>query len=220
MDERQVTIKDTTANPAPLGLLAFGMTTVLLNIHNAGFFSLGAMIMAMGVFYGGAAQILAGIMEWKKNNTFGTAAFSSYGFFWLTLVAIWLLPRIQSGGEPLAAAPESAGMTAYLGMWGLLTAAFFIGTLRMNRALQVVFATLTMLFFLLAAATATGSALLHQIAGFEGILCGASAIYTAVAQILNEVYGRSVLPLGVVIPNPPQPEPGVSDSVMGDPQTA
>ena len=83
-----------TANPAPLGLLGFGMTTVLLNLHNAGFFALGSMILAMGIFYGGLAQIIAGIQEWKKNNTFGATAFTSYGLFWLTLVALLILPKM------------------------------------------------------------------------------------------------------------------------------
>ena len=86
--------KDTTANPAPLGLLGFGMTTVLLNLHNAGFFELNAMILAMGICYGGIAQIIAGIMEWKKGNTFATAAFISYGFFWLSLVCLIGLPKL------------------------------------------------------------------------------------------------------------------------------
>ena len=85
-------IKDTTANPAPLGLLAFGMTTVLLNMHNAGFYGLNSMILGMGLFYGGSAQVIAGCMEWKKGNTFATTAFTSYGMFWLSLVALVLLP--------------------------------------------------------------------------------------------------------------------------------
>src|SRR5580698_5952021 len=89
-------IKDTTSNPAPLGLFAFGMTTVLLNLHNAGFYEMNSMILAMGIFYGGAAQVIAGILEWKKNNTFGTTAFLSYGFFWLTLVGLILLPKIDA----------------------------------------------------------------------------------------------------------------------------
>jgi len=80
MGKELVTIQDTTANPAPLGLMAFGMTTVLLNIHNAGFYPMDSMILAMGIFYGGLAQVIAGIMEWKKNNTFGTTAFTSFGF--------------------------------------------------------------------------------------------------------------------------------------------
>ena len=93
MNESTVTqIKDTTANPAPLGLLGFGMTTVLLNLHNAGFYELNTMILAMGMCYGGLAQIIAGIMEWKKGNTFATTAFISYGFFWLSLVALIVLP--------------------------------------------------------------------------------------------------------------------------------
>ena len=96
MNEPTVTqIKDTTANPAPLGLLGFGMTTVLLNLHNAGFYELNAMILAMGICYGGTAQVIAGIMEWKKGNTFAATAFISYGFFWLSLVALLVLPKLN-----------------------------------------------------------------------------------------------------------------------------
>src|SRR3990172_11054984 len=96
---------DTNANPAPLGLMGFGLTTILLNIHNAGFYELNSMILAIGIFYGGIAQLIAGIMEWKKNNTFGTLAFSSYGAFWLTLVGIWLIPAIFPSTE-LAGSPS------------------------------------------------------------------------------------------------------------------
>ena len=85
MNEAITQIKDTTANPAPLGLLGFGMTTVLLNLHNAGYYEMNSMVLAMGICYGGIAQIIAGIMEWKKNNTFAATAFISYGFFWLSL---------------------------------------------------------------------------------------------------------------------------------------
>jgi succinate-acetate transporter protein len=196
MSERIVTLKDTTANPAPLGLLAFGMTTILLNLHNAGLFGVGSMIMAMGIFYGGLAQIIAGVMEWKKNNTFGTTAFTSYGFFWLSLVAIWLMPRIVSGGQPIAMAPELSGLVAYLVIWGVLSAVLFIGTLRMSRALQIVFALLVVLFFMLAIGDALESPMIKRLAGIEGIICGASAMYTGLAQVLNEVYGRTVMPLG------------------------
>src|SRR5665647_3670791 len=87
MEPSTIAIRDTNANPAPLGLLAFGMTTVLLNLHNAGIFEMNSMILAMGIFYGGIAQIIAGIMESKKNNTFGFVAFVSYGSFWLTPVS-------------------------------------------------------------------------------------------------------------------------------------
>ena len=139
-----LSLKDTTANPAPLGLLGFGMTTVLLNIHNAGYYELNTMILAMGIFYGGLAQIIAGIMEWKKNNTFGTTAFTSYGLFWLTLVGLILMPKLGLGE-----ATSKPAFAAYFFMWGLFTFVMFIGTLRLNRALQFVFLSLTVLFFLL-----------------------------------------------------------------------
>lgn len=185
-----ISIKDVTANPGPLGLLAFGMTTVLLNIHNAGFFGLGTMIMAMGVFYGGMAQVIAGIMEFKKGNTFGTTAFISYGFFWLTLVGIWVFPTLGFGS-----APTNSAMIAYFIMWGLFTSGLFVATLKGNFTLKFIFASLAILFFLLAIRDITGSAIIGTITGFEGIICGASAIYTGLAQVINEHFGKDVLPL-------------------------
>jgi uncharacterized protein len=186
-------IKDTSANPAPLGLMAFGMTTVLLNLHNAGLFSLSTMILAMGIFYGGIAQVIVGVMEWKKGNTFGTVAFTSYGLFWLSLVGLLVMPGINMG-----AAADNGGMIAYFIMWGLFTLLMFVGTLKINRALQVVFGTLVILFFMLALRDITGSKVIGTITGYEGIVCGLSAIYAAVAQIWNEVYGKEVLPLCAV----------------------
>jgi len=193
ISEALVKIKDTTANPAPLGLMAFGMTTVLLNLHYAGFFALGTMILAMGIFYGGIAQVIAGIMEWKKNNTFGTVAFISFGSFWLTLVALLVMPEMG-----WARAAEGSAMVAYLSIWGLFTAIMFVATLRLNRALQVIFGTLVLLFFLLALGAATGNAMITRIAGYEGLICGFSAIYASLAQILNEVYGKTIAPIGPV----------------------
>jgi hypothetical protein len=187
-------IKDTTANPAPLGLLAFGATTVLLNLHNAGFYELGGVVLAMGIFYGGIAQVIAGIMEWKKNNSFGTTAFLSYGLFWLSLVGLVLLPKLV----PSLPANSGAAMCAYLSIWGIFTFFLFLGTLRLSRALQVVFATLTILFFLLALGEHSEGAALKQFTGYEGIFCGLAAMYTGFGQLLNEIYGRTVLPLGPV----------------------
>lgn len=183
--------QDFTANPAPLGLLGFGMTTVLLNLHNAGLFELNSMILAMGIFYGGIAQVIAGVLEWKKGNTFGTVAFTSYGFFWLSLVALICLPKTG-----LMEATSTGGLVAYLTLWGIFTAILFVGTFKLNRATQVVFGTLTLLFALLAIGDATGNESIKHLAGWEGILCGASAMYAAAAQILNEIYAREVLPLG------------------------
>ncbi|MDN5288861.1 MAG: hypothetical protein JWR38_5135 [Mucilaginibacter sp.] len=188
-----VPASDGIANPAPLGLCAFGMTTVLLNIHNAGFFEMNTMILAMGIFYGGLAQVIAGVIEAKKNNTFGLTAFTSYGFFWLSLVGLIVFPKLGWG----AAASEGA-MCAYLGIWGIFTLLLFFGTLRLNRALQFVFGSLTILFLLLVVGDATGNTSIKHLAGYEGIICGASAIYTGIANVLNEVYGRVVLPIGPV----------------------
>src|ERR1700747_1328235 len=137
MNEALTQIKDTTANPAPLGLLGFGMTTVLLNLHNAGFYELNSMVLAMGLCYGGIAQIIAGSMEWRKGNTFATTAFISYGLFWLSLVTLIIVTKL--GWAP---ASNEKAMAAYLFMWGLFTFVMFIGTLRLNRALQFVFASL------------------------------------------------------------------------------
>jgi succinate-acetate transporter protein len=180
------------ANPAPLGLMGFGMTTVLLNLHNAGLYTLGSMILSMGIFYGGLAQVIAGIMEYKKGNSFGTTAFTSYGLFWLSLVFINILPNTSFWSE--ASGPLAIG--SYLVMWGIFTLFMFFGTLKINRALQVVFLTLTILFFLLAIGDFTGITIVTIIAGYEGIFCGLSAIYLAMAEIINEVYGRTILPIG------------------------
>lgn len=193
VSENVMKLKDTTSNPAPLGLMGFGMTTVLLNLHNAGLFGLGTMILAMGICYGGMAQVLAGIMEWRKGNTFGTTAFCSYGLFWLSLVALLVMPKMGWGS-----APGNPAMAAYLFMWGVFTAVMFIATLKLNRALQFVFGSLALLFFLLALGDLTASSTIKHIAGYEGIICGLSAIYTALAQVLNEVYGRTVASIGPV----------------------
>jgi succinate-acetate transporter protein len=177
------------ANPAPLGLMGFGMTTVLLNIHNAGFFPVGSMILAMGIFYGGVAQIIAGILEFKKGNTFGTTAFTSYGLFWLTLVFILMA---KDPGTPVTF------IGWYLFMWGVFTLFMWFGTFGKNRTIQFVFLSLTVLFMLLALRDWTGNHDIGVLAGWEGIVCGASAIYLAMAEVLNESFGRQVLPIGEI----------------------
>ena len=188
--DNSIVIRDNSANPAPLGLFGFGMTTVLLNIHNAGFYEMNSMILAMGIFYGGLAQVIAGVLESKKNNTFGMTAFISYGFFWLTLVGLIFMSKWG-----WITATSKSSLATYLLLWGIFTLLLFIGTLKINRALQFVFATLTILFFLLAIGNYTENGNIIKLAGYEGIICGSSAIYTGIANLLNEVYGRKVLPL-------------------------
>ena len=196
-------MSEKTANPAPLGLLGFGITTVLLNfVHNAQLGPVDSMILAMGLAYGGLAQVITGVMEYRKGNTFGTVAFTSYGLFWWSFVLLNLLPKqyfffgIQS--------PSDGAMAAYFFMWGIFTFAMFFGALKINRALQFVFVSLAILFFLLAAKSAllayttltpADLELFTRTTGVEGIICGLSAVYTALAEVLNEVYGKTVLPL-------------------------
>ncbi|RPH30559.1 acetate uptake transporter [Buttiauxella warmboldiae] len=180
------------ANPAPLGLMGFGMTTILLNLHNTGIFPFDVNILAMGIFYGGIAQIFAGLLEYKKGNTFGLTAFTSYGSFWLTLVAILLMPKMG-----LADAANAHFLGAYLGLWGIFTLFMFFGTLASSpRMLQFVFASLTVLFALLAIGHLIDNESIVRVAGWIGLVCGASAIYLAMGEVLNEQFGRTVLPIG------------------------
>ena len=189
-------MSETLANPAPLGLMGFGMTTVLLNLHNAGAYGLDSMILAMGIAYGGLAQVIAGVMEYKKGNTFGTVAFTSYGLFWLSLVILKVFPAMN-----LWETPSNYAMAAYFFMWGLFTFTMFFGTLKANRAIQFVFMSLAILFFLLTikemmvAWDLTGIAEINTVLGIEGVICGLSAVYTAMAEVLNEAHGKTILPI-------------------------
>ncbi len=187
------------ANPAPLGLLGFGLTTVLLNLHNAGLFPLDTMILAMGLAYGGLAQVIVGVMEFKKGNTFGMVAFTSYGLFWWSLVGLFVIPRLSFfnvAGLTTIGAPTGSAMAAYFFMWGLFTFAMFFGTLKANRALQFVFMSLAILFFLLTARELMGNpAWFNTIVGIEGVICGASAVYLGIAEVLNEAHQKTVLPI-------------------------
>jgi succinate-acetate transporter protein len=190
------------ANPAPLGLLAFGLTTVLLNLHNAGLYGLNSMILAMGLAFGGLAQIIVGAMEYRKGNTFGTVAFSSYGFFWWSLVLLILMPNMPFFGA--VAVADATAMAAYFLMWGIFTFGMFFGTLKTNRSLQFVFMSLAILFFMLAIREVTGNPVLfgnvtfNTIVGIEGTICGLSAVYLGLAEVLNEANGKTVLPIGPV----------------------
>ncbi len=189
-----MSMSEKLANPAPLGLLGFGLTTVLLNLHNAGLFGLSSMILAMGLAYGGLAQIIAGIMEYRKGNTFGTTAFTSYGLFWWSLVALIIFPNMPFFGTILAA--DNSAMAAYFLMWGLFTFVMFFGTLKANRGLQFVFMSLAILFFMLTTRELLGNpAWFNTITGIEGVICGGSAVYLALAEVLNEAHGKTVLPI-------------------------
>lgn len=187
--EQQVSIKDITANPGPLGLYGFAMTTILLNIHNAGIYPISVMIMGMGIFYGGLAQFIAGLMEWKKGNQFPAIAFISYGAFWMSLVFIWAGPQM---GLPKA---DPISMGFYLSLWGFFTLMNFIQTLNGNLTGKLLFGSLTLLFLLLAVSNFTGLAWVGTLAGIEGIICGLIAFYEATACMINHKFSKTVLPL-------------------------
>ena len=186
------------ANPAPLGLMAFGMTTVLFNLANAGAIPLDSVVLAMGLFIGGLAQIFAGAFEFRKGNTFGMTAFIFYGFFWISFVFIQIIPSLGWGGAALA--PNAASISAYLFLWGIFSFFMFLGTLRLNGSLMFVFGTLFILYFLLSAGTAWNNSDVLKLAGYEGVLCGLSAMYGSIATVLNEVYRKTVLPIFPVKP--------------------
>lgn len=183
-------MQDNTANPGPLGLVGFGLATMLLNLHNAGLFGMDTMILAMGLFMGGILQVIVGIFEWKKNNMFGMIAFSSYGFFWISLVFLLILPKMGLG-----TAPTAISMGWYLTVWGILTLGLFIATFKMAKIMTFLFGTVLGLFALLAIADFTGNAMIKTIAGYEGVVCGGTAVYIAMATLINNEFGKSVLPL-------------------------
>lgn len=190
MDNNTFVAKDVTANPGPLGLTGFGLSTVLLNLHNAGLFELDTMILAMGLIMGGVIQIMVGIMEWKKNNLFGTMAFSSYGAFWISLVILLILPKMGLG-----TAPSATAMGYYLSVWGIFSFGLFIATMKLNRSLVILFGSVVLLFALLAIANFTGSHLIHTLAGIEGVFCGGFAMYIAMAELYMVTHKKAVLPM-------------------------
>lgn len=183
-------LMDDTANPAPLGLCAFGMTTILLSLHNVGLTPLGSPIIAMTIFYGGLAQVIAGIMEWKKNNTFGLVTFGSFGFFWISFATINILPTLG-----LTKAPGVPDMAAFLAVWGLFALGLFVCTFRMHRILNVTLFFVVLLVVLLIVATLTGNSLIHNLGGVTGIIAGALALYIGMGQVINEIYGEKIFPV-------------------------
>jgi len=184
---------DEIANPAPLGLAGFGLTTLVLNIVNTGLIpreSIG-MVLPLGIFYGGLAQFAAGMWEFKKGNTFGATAFGSFGAFWMSFATMEILVY-QGTLDPV----PPGGIAVFLIAWGIFTGFMSVGTFKINRALQVVFLTLTLLFFLLA--IGVYSPAVHRIAGVEGIICALSALYACAAIVINTTWNQEVLPLGEV----------------------
>lgn len=179
------------ADPGPLGLACFALTTFCLSMVNAGLVvkESVSVIIALALVYGGTTQILAGMWEFKKNNVFGATAFASYGAFWVSL-------GFFDFGKTLKwfVVPEQ-GVWLFLLAWTIFTFYMWIGSFGTNKALVVTF-TLLLLAFILLTIGAAGNAAAHTWGGYVGILTAIAAWYTSAAGIFNTVYGRVVLPVG------------------------
>ncbi|MDV0445411.1 Succinate-acetate/proton symporter SatP [Methanimicrococcus sp. At1] len=181
MSEQVIKIADTTGNPGALGLTGFSLATLTLSFHNMGIVPENLTVIAMAIFVGGLAQLLAGMMAWKKGNTFETVAFTGFGVFWLSFAYILITPFGAAGAGDLA-------LGLYLTLWGVFGLGLFFGTLKMGvKALIVVFALLVLTFFVTAASHFVAISALGFAAGFCAFLLGAAAFYTAMAIVLNEV---------------------------------
>jgi hypothetical protein len=177
------------ANPAPLGLTGFALTTFLLSAVNAGLFPATAvpMVLASAFAFGGTAQFFAGLMEMPRGNTFGFVAFCSYGAFWWTYA---LFVAFFADGVP------TAFVGYWLLLWGVFTFMMWYGSLALNRALQAIFMALWITFFLLAIKDFTGLSWIGVLGGYAGLVTAVLALYLAAAEIINETHGHEVLPIG------------------------
>ena len=182
--ERAAAAAPTIANPGPLGLCAFALTTFVLSCVNAGLFPAGGqnIVVGLALFYGGFAQILAGMWEFRTGNTFGATAFTSYGAFWLSFAAIFI-PGTGILDAIVKANAVGPAVGLYLLGWTIFTGLMFFGTLRINMALVVVFALLFLAFLALTIGALAGSSALNVLGGWLGILTALAAWYTALAGI-------------------------------------
>ena len=182
------------ANPAPLGLVGFGLTTVILSLVNAGILPPGGeqVVIPLAFAYGGLIQMIAGILEFRTGNTFGTVAFLSYGAFWW-----WFAFLVLLGGHgilDLSQAGSTIGVT--LIGWGVFTLYMWIATFRLSKALWWVFLTLWITFFLLGFGALFGKSEMHVAGGWLGIICGLLAMYTSFALVTNATFGKTIIPVG------------------------
>jgi uncharacterized protein len=185
-------VQAAVANPAPLGLAGFALTTFLLSLANAGVLpgkGDAQLVIGLALFYGGAAQFAAGMWEFRSGNTFGAAAFTSYGAFWLSFAAILL-------GWGLGTAPSETAVGYYLLGWAIFTGLMMLASLRTNGATALVFILLFVTFLLLAVGKLNGSANIGQLGGWFGIATAIVAWYTALAGVLASVNkGKNILPV-------------------------
>ena len=182
----------TPANPAPLGLAGFAMTTFVLSMTNANWVSPTDLpvVLGLALAYGGIAQLLAGMWEFRAGNTFGAVAFSSFGAFW---ISYWLLVTFNAGSLPVANVGHALGL--YLWAWAIFTAYMTIAALRVSGAVLLVFVLLTITFVLLAIGNDGGHASVVHWGGYIGVATAIAAWYASFAAVINSTFGRTVAPL-------------------------
>lgn len=180
------------ADPAPLGLAAFALTTFVLSFFNADLVNKGGepVVLGLALAYGGLAQLLAGMWEFKNNNTFGATAFSSFGAFWISL---FVFDEFLADSVPAANLGDAIGL--YLIGWGIFTAYMFIASLRVSAAVALVFALLAPTFIALGIGNAADNDTIIQIGGWLGIATAIAAWYASFASVTNKTFGRVILPV-------------------------
>jgi succinate-acetate transporter protein len=182
----------TIADPAPLGLAAFALTTFVLSMFNAGLVDAKGepIVLGLALAYGGAAQLLAGMWEFRKGNTFGATAFSSYGAFW---ISFWAYVAFFAKGIPEANRGTAAGL--YLIAWGIFTTYMWVASLRTTAAVNLVFLLLAITFFMLGIGDAVGNDTISKLGGWLGLATAVAAWYASFAGVTNFTFGREVLPV-------------------------
>lgn len=192
-DQRVSPAAPSTADPGPLGLAGFAMTTFVLSMFNAGLLdgSGEPIVFGLALAYGGLAQLLAGMWEFRTGNTFGAVAFTSYGAFWLSF---WAFVQFYAKGIPEAEAGNAVGL--YLIVWGIFTAYMFVASLRTTAAIAIVFALLTPTFIVLGIGESSGSTTVGHVGGWLGLATAVAAWYASFAAVANHTFGRTLLPTG------------------------
>jgi hypothetical protein len=183
------------ANPAPLGLAGFGLTTVLLSCINAGLIPADGVtaVVPLAFAFGGLAQLIAGILEYANGNTFGMVAFTSYGCFWW-----WYAFLVWTIGAGWIKPPAPVAVATALLLWGVFTLYMWVATFRANKGVFTVFLLLWITFFLLAAGD-YGMAAARVLGGYFGLATGLAALFVSFAEVTNGAFGRSVIPLGTPV---------------------
>ncbi len=182
----------TPADPGPLGLAGFAMTTFVLSMFNAGLVGKSAepVVLGLALAYGGLAQLLAGMWEFRTGNTFGAVAFTSFGAFW---ISYWALVTFFIGSIPSNEVGAAVGL--YLISWGIFTTYMFVASLRTTAAIALVFLLLAATFFLLGIGNANESEGLVEVGGWCGLVTAVAAWYASFAAVTNSTFGRTVLPV-------------------------